>query len=1029
MLMMNARTLLAPVALVLTVPTLFAADYLGAEAALARIAAEIPAAKTATQDHEAILRQHAEELAKLAATLPPTEAAQRWIQLLEETLTSASESNRFSGGDLESAPKWSRLMAALPPPAAWEALDQAAKEYGTKAKNAGAAKSLRLLTLALRGDLASLPKAIEAMEKGVPQEQRGFFDYALNEIKTWISQGTANPKAVAEAFTEHLDGIARREFAGDLPMPDLVTLVGAEKAAPLIRRALLSPQVRISVPVGDATRALAVKIAKESVDELKSPPWALIAGIKPDDLALYVALDRKFPKNRPKEDPRFSGFSEYADSNRAAATRYYLFGLIAAGRTEEAVKIASELADQSGTNGEEEVFDSDSLEQLNRAGLTPQTLAVLREVLKKNPALRLWGDYINLSAQAGTSRETLAFLRETEKRTDLNAQARSQIKAHLWAALLAADEVEEGVLILREVLKQRLAELAEKPKPAPQQRVSFRFHDDETDTIELGLKLASLGRLLNQPEWVEEGLQASKKALAKASPEKGYLSTQVTEFLSRAGRGPEAEQLLIEAKLARIHQEAERKRGDSNFYISSNSDADSFLKALAEVYHKAGRSNDVLRLLSEAKDWQIGDLAEESGGGDPSLSFIAAHALAKSGRREEARQLVLFSLSQRGGYDPAYALLLELGGDDLIAQLDRLAAQDRFEERPLIWKAKIQLEAGQLDAAEKTIRAAIAIDPSDGEQGKGDRMRAYAVLGDILDKKGDAAQAKTMRGAVAAIRLSEDADDWWMAGLLTRAVKKYEEALGLFADAYCIQSRLALRYAELGNNAKAEEHYRRAYELMPASFGRVESHCFGCEGAFRGERAQNIADRVFSQLAVTLPDKPQIFYLLGYLRAAQERWPEAAENYRRATQLDPDYFNAWEKLAELGQKMALPQTDQEAAVLAMWRLDTTGHRSGVFGYQDDRLKSVTNFRALWPLLEEHARHTAATPTQVFPLPASKREIERKAAAEKQDGADAAAQAMMRAQRRPQPATNAGQLMLQHPYVNSVVRLVSQSAAQ
>ena len=35
------------------------------------------------------------------------------------------------------------------------------------------------------------------------------------------------------------------------------------------------------------------------------------------------------------------------------------------------------------------------------------------------------------------------------------------------------------------------------------------------------------------------------------------------------------------------------------------------------------------------------------------------------------------------------------------------------------------------------------------------------------------------------------------------------KALGHFADAYCIQSRLALRYADLGNFTKAEEHYRR----------------------------------------------------------------------------------------------------------------------------------------------------------------------------------------------------------------------------
>jgi hypothetical protein len=52
--------------------------------------------------------------------------------------------------------------------------------------------------------------------------------------------------------------------------------------------------------------------------------------------------------------------------------------------------------------------------------------------------------------------------------------------------------------------------------------------------------------------------------------------------------------------------------------------------------------------------------------------------------------------------------------------------------------------------------------------------------------------------------------------------------------------------------------------MMPDSFGRVESHCFGCERAFDGERAQSIAERVFTGIAAKRPDNPQVHYLLGY---------------------------------------------------------------------------------------------------------------------------------------------------------------------
>ena len=90
---------------------------------------------------------------------------------------------------------------------------------------------------------------------------------------------------------------------------------------------------------------------------------------------------------------------------------------------------------------------------------------------------------------------------------------------------------------------------------------------------------------------------------------------------------------------------------------------------------------------------------------------------------------------------------------------------------------------------------------------------------------------------------------------------------------------------------------------MPDSFGRVESHCFGCEKAFDGERPQNIAEKVFTKMAAERPDKPQIHYLLGYLREEQERYNEARTNYLTAVRLDPDYLNAWVKIQLVSQQI------------------------------------------------------------------------------------------------------------------------------
>ena len=166
----------------------------------------------------------------------------------------------------------------------------------------------------------------------------------------------------------------------------------------------------------------------------------------------------------------------------------------------------------------------------------------------------------------------------------------------------------------------------------------------------------------------------------------------------------------------------------------------------------------------------------------------AARAFQKTVRPEAALRLVNAYLDQHGGEDLAYALLLELTPPDRAeTRLDEIFRGDGFEERPLIWRAVLQLSQDRLDEAERSARQAISIDPFDGRTGpRRPDARLRAVLGDILERKGDPEKAAQTRRAVQAIRLAEDGDQFHSAGLLPRAAALYEKALGLFADAYCI---------------------------------------------------------------------------------------------------------------------------------------------------------------------------------------------------------------------------------------------------
>jgi tetratricopeptide (TPR) repeat protein len=631
----------------------------------------------------------------------------------------------------------------------------------------------------------------------------------------------------------------------------------------------------------------------------------------------------------------------------------YLLSLAAQGRQKKAADFLQELKDESAIDHLD--VGTELMDEMAREGLGHAAAQFFRDLLTVDPALPLWDAYVYLSGQSGHAQEALAFVREISGRAGLLPAAQESVNGHLADALLAADDLDEGIAILRKMIKA----------DAPDQNAGASACGK--DPLDRCLQLARIGTLVGRKELFDEGVAAAKKSVAEGDREDSDSGAlQLVEFLISVRRFAEAEALIVDEEARPVRDDPAPK---------------DLCLMLALDYDRAGRYADVKSLMDHSTQWGGSDISDLQNADLTStdshvldeliepLMAIFARALLNTGAREEGRKALERLIETHPGYDPGYELLLAQGGDGIEALLDQVAGHDRFEERPLIWKARLQMDAGRLDEAEKNARAAIAIDPSDGEQGKGARMRAYAVLADVLEKKGEADQAKTLRGVVEAIRLSEQGDDWWQAGLLTRAIKIYEQALGHFADAYCIQSRLALRYNDLGDYEKAAHHYERAFELMPESFGRVESHCFGCEGIFGGP-AQDIAGRVFERLAEKMPKNPRVFYLLGYLRQEQGRNEEALGAFRNAVKLDPDYYNAWDHMLQFHEEGLLSPEEADVAFLTLLRLDPAGHRQIMdFG-------KIRNLRAVWDLILKPEKENPPFPQgPIYPLAASKAMIQ------------------------------------------------------
>lgn len=951
----------------------------------------LPSARMARSQKSAAveaLRLEINQFRKDATTLSPADAAKRWIELMDRSL--AIPQRELVMASREERVDVSALVAALPPTSSWDAIGSS-----LAARNAGSAlkvETLRLLMAVMRGDeaawkasLEGLPKLLAAeMASGSPQ--RRHLEFELRRVTEEIHALAESDGEKVAAFEKKLARLEKpdaqdRDFSisHDLEVPDLVRFSDPKTAETLLLRALKLGQEDISVD-GAETRLLAASLALKNIDSLKKPLWSLVHTL--DHGPLYEAMSKKFPGNDhwSRDDPM----------------QIYLLTLIIADRAADAVK----LIDGHGGHNET-LIEISLLNNLGQQGHGAKVLAFLQQLLHKDPGQPYWDTLIELAAQQGASTEALTLLRECLARPGLAPATRHSLQSRLYQALLAADRREEGIAILRE--------LASPPSTRLESGV------EAYDQIRLCEQLATLGRLLARQDLVAEALTSATSIIEKLSAsdrDKSERVRDVAALLLAHQRSAEAEKMLT-AHLAGITSLSLAKIASFNLYKSGPQDLDDCLTLLMQIHDDAGQFAKSLAVLEQSPHWTAPDLVDlaPSRAHTTPVLVLAARALAETGRTEEARRVILHAIHHYPGKDAAYQVLLRVyPGDQVDALLDQFAKQDRFEERPLIWKARSLLDRGRTDDAEKTIRAAIAIDPSDGEQGKGDRMRAYAILAEVLEEKGDAATAKIMRGAVSAIRKSEDADDWWEAGLLAEAVRRYEAALKDFADAYCIQSRLALRHSETGDFVKAEQHYIRAFELMPDSFGRVESHCFGCEGAFKGQRAQNAADKVFTLLASLPAAKPQVHYLLGYLREAQNRNTEAADAFRLAVEGDPDYLNAWKNLAELAGRVQMTREEKENAILQVFRLDPTGRHVRA------QLRELRNLRQLWDaVLESEARQPAVSTASLLPLPAAKARLQSLSAAEREELEQRSRSFFFRNDPRQQLADN--------PLVEKVSRLV------
>jgi hypothetical protein len=92
-----------------------------------------------------------------------------------------------------------------------------------------------------------------------------------------------------------------------------------------------------------------------------------------------------------------------------------------------------------------------------------------------------------------------------------------------------------------------------------------------------------------------------------------------------------------------------------------------------------------------------------------------------------------------------------------------------------------------------------------------------------------------------------------------------------------------------------------------------------------------------------------------------------------AVRLDPDYLNAWEKIEGISSHVFQSTTERDAVVFNLLRLDPLGRHT------HPSFEVVSDLAVLWRNVATAAEKRPAKPESLYPLPASKAQVERQAA--------------------------------------------------
>lgn len=396
---------------------------------------------------------------------------------------------------------------------------------------------------------------------------------------------------------------------------------------------------------------------------------------------------------------------------------------------------------------------------------------------------------------------------------------------------------------------------------------------------------------------------------------------------------------------------------------------------LLHMYSDLGREQDVLDLLDQFPDWRDADLKDLSDYQDwkhhRNLFYEVAKALLKTDKKPLGTRVLRRSLTTEGAVEAAYDLFVQtVGKSEALKELERMYQADPYDPYPLVWRAKIFLSQKKFDEAEVSIRKAFLINPFDTSYLKCKAGTPQKVLRDILKAQGRKAEADKVDSLLEAIAIGEKAEELVSAGLIFDGVDLYKKAIALYPDQCSNQLGLGKALSSLEKHDEAERYYRNAFRLLPERIGQATDDSNRWD-LFENSREAKIAEDVFRERLKVEPNNPHLTFLLGSLCENQKRYSESISYLEKTSELDPQYLNAWCKLADWLLMPLLTSELSERCVTSVVRLDPTGR----YGYLSEDKSVVLNPLGYYNAVRS-ANRFHFMKEQLYPLAAATVEIER-----------------------------------------------------